>query len=346
MKLTKKLIAVILAAIMLFTLASCTTPADGSETHAETTGTPAADQKTVALDFTAEWNKVATEGSLAQGCLIVSRKFVEEHSAELDKFLEEYAASVAFVNENIDEAAEIIAAQGIIPKAGIAKKAIPKSNLVCVTGEDMKASLAEFYNILFTADKTSIGGSLPTDDFYYINNTSSDFNADATVKIVALSGTTGMGLAPLMDKADKGEAALKYDFEIVGTMTDAVIASITSGEVDIAAVPTNLAAKLFKKTNGNVQVIALNTLGVLYLLENGNTVDTVEDLEGKTIYVPGNGANPEYVTKHIVNANNLKNVTVDCTTYPTPDALAAAFSEGLIDFAVLPEPKVTIVMSK
>lgn len=346
MKLTKKLIAVLLAAIMLFTLASCTTPGDGSEgTTAGTTENPETKEKTVALDFTAEWNKIAPEGSLVQGCLIVSRDFAENHSAELDKFLEEYAASVAFVNENVDEASEIIAAQSIIPKAGVAKKAIPKSNLVCVTGEAMKASLSEFYNILFTADKTSVGGAVPTDDFYYMNKTSSEFDADTSVKIVALSGTTGMGLAPLMDKAQKGEAALDYNFEIVGTMTDAVVSSIVNGEVDIAAVPTNLAAKLFKRTNGDIQVIALNTLGVLYLLENGNTVDEIADLEGKTIYVPGNGANPEYVTKHIVNANNLKNVTVDCTTYPNPDALAAAFKEGLIDFAVLPEPKVTIVMS-
>lgn len=121
-----------------------------------------------ALDLTAEWNKVSEKDSLMQGCIVVTKKFAEENPNELKKFLEEYGASVTYVRENPTEASEMIAAQGIFEKAPIAAKAIPNCNLCFISGESMKTSLSAFYKVLFDADAKSVGGSVPSDDIYYI----------------------------------------------------------------------------------------------------------------------------------------------------------------------------------
>lgn len=121
---------------------------------------------TVALDMTAEWNKVCTT-PMAQGCVIVTKEFAQAHPNEVAKFLEEYEASINFVKTNVEEASAMVAEHGIIPKAPLAAKAIPNSNLTFSAGADMKAILVPFYQVLFDADKTSIGGKMPADDFYY-----------------------------------------------------------------------------------------------------------------------------------------------------------------------------------
>ena len=163
-----------------------------------------------------------------------------------------------------------------------------------------------------------------------------------TINITAIAGTTGMGFAKLMDDDKNGNAAFDYNFEIVGA-ADLASSAIIGGKADIAAVPTNLAAVLHKKTEGQVQIIAANTLGVLYLLENGETVSDIKSLEGKTIYCCQQGANPEYITNYLLTQNGLevgKDVFLDFK-YNSPDELTAAIAGGMIDLAVLPEPKVT-----
>ncbi|MEG1887229.1 MAG: ABC transporter substrate-binding protein, partial [Oscillospiraceae bacterium] len=97
------------------------------------------------------------------------------------------------------------------------------------------------------------------------------------MNIYGIKGPTSVGLVSLMDKQVEN-----YHFKIVGSPEE-IVGKIATGEVDIAAVPTNLAATLYKKTNGNIKMLAINTLGVLSILENGNTIKTVEDLKGKTI---------------------------------------------------------------
>ena len=119
------------------------------------------------------------------------------------------------------------------------------------------------------------------------------------VKVAALAGPTGMGLAYMMqDMQDR------YRVEIF-TAPDQVTAKIINGEVDIAAVPINLASVLNNKTNGKVNVIAINTLGVLYILENGTEIGSISDLAGKTIYATGQGSTPEYVLNYLLAANGL-----------------------------------------
>jgi len=165
-----------------------------------------------------------------------------------------------------------------------------------------------------------------------------------TIKAMLLSGTTGMSAAKLIDDVKNNNSALKVDFEIA-TSTDVVASQIINGSIDIAAVPTNLASVLYNVTEGDVRVIAVSARGVLYLLENGNTITDFNSLKGKTIYVPGQGSNPEYILLHLLEKNGLTpgtDVTIDYT-YSTPDALTAAVIAGIAPIAVLPEPKVTAV---
>lgn len=163
------------------------------------------------------------------------------------------------------------------------------------------------------------------------------------VKVATLNGTTGFGMAPLMKESSLGNTDNKYTFS-VETDPSVVMAGLINGTIDIAALPTNAAANLYNKTNGGVQIIAINTLGVLYLLTNGVTVNSIADLEGKTVYCPAQ--NPTFITKYIIKENGLADkVTVDSTTYATPDALRAAVIAGEVDIAILPEPMVTIVKS-
>ena len=298
-----------------------------------------------ALDLTAEWDKIAEKGSLVQGCIIIRKEFADEHPEEVVKFLEEYKASVNYVNEAPSEAATLIAEAGIIPKAPLALKAIPNCNIKYVDGDQMKSSLSSFYNTLYSVNPAAIGGAIPDDGIYYTApEVSGTVDSELEIKVTVLSGTTGMGMAKLISDCKTDASALNCKFTVVSDATG-IPPAIIGKNTDIAAVPTNLASTLYKKTNGGVYVLALNTLGVLYLLENGNTVNSVADLKGKTVYVPGEGTNPEFILKYIIEQNGLT-VGTDVTfnyTYGSPDELAEAVKAGLADIALLPEPKVTVV---
>lgn len=171
--------------------------------------------------------------------------------------------------------------------------------------------------------------------------------ADFTeIRVAVLNGTTGFGIAPLYNDIQNGvdhNMNAKIDFYADATL---VAPLVIGGSVDIAAVPTNLAATLYNKTQGGIEVLAVNTLGVLYLVENGETVKYLADLEGKTVYLPGSGSNPEYVLKTLLELSGLTDkVTLDYT-YATPDELTAALASGKASLGVLPEPKVTAAMTK
>ena len=115
----------------------------------------------------------------------------------------------------------------------------------------------------------------------------------AAVRVGGLKGPTAMGMVKLMEEDAAGTTANDYEFTLAGS-ADEINPLLIKGELDIAAVPTNVASVLYNKTEGQVEILALNTLGVLYVVENGNTIQSVEDLRGKTIYSTGKGATPEY----------------------------------------------------
>lgn len=161
--------------------------------------------------------------------------------------------------------------------------------------------------------------------------------AEEPVKVYALKGPTGIGMVQMMDQNDGS-----YAFTLAGA-PDEVVAAVASGSADIAAVPTNLAATLYNKTQGGVQMMALNTLGVLSILEKGESIQSVADLAGKTIYATGQGSTPEYVLNYILATNGLTDsVTVE---YKAEHAeLATLAAAGEADIVMLPEPNVTSVL--
>lgn len=165
------------------------------------------------------------------------------------------------------------------------------------------------------------------------------------INVMTLSGTTGFGMASLIDGVSKGNAALNYKFS-VETDPSNVVAALINGSTDIAALPTNAAATVYKKTEGKVKLVALNTLGVLYLLKNGGEeVTSFEDLRGKTVYAPAQ--NPTFIFKYICEKNGLKvgeDIIID-NSYAQPADLRTAIAAGTVDLAVLPEPMVTIAQS-
>lgn len=173
-------------------------------------------------------------------------------------------------------------------------------------------------------------------------NTEKTAETDAdTINVFALKGPTGMGMAKLMNDNDNGESVNKYNFTIASA-PDEVTAEIIKGNYDIAAVPTNLAAVLYNKTEGNIRIAAVNTLGVLYIMENGNTVGSLADLEGKTIYATGQGSTPEYILNYILTENGI-NCEVE---YLAEHAeLAAQMISGDVAVGMLPVPNVTAVLA-
>ena len=176
------------------------------------------------------------------------------------------------------------------------------------------------------------------------------------IKIYALNGTTALGMAQMIDQVNKNQSAdpatvtdaMNYNISLF-TAADQITAAITTGECAIAALPTNVAAKLYQKTSGGIQLLAINTLGVLYLLDNTGTVNSIEDLRGKTIYLPGSGSNPEFITAALMKAYGLQvgsDVILDTTSYNSPDALQQAVISGAAELAVLPEPKVSVITTQ
>lgn len=170
----------------------------------------------------------------------------------------------------------------------------------------------------------------------------------AAINMAVLAGPTGVGASVLMDENDKGETANHYSFT-VAAQNDEVTAGLLNGSLDIAAVATNVASNLYNKSEGQVQILAVNTLGVLYVLENGDTVHSVADLKGKKILSVGQGANPEYVLEYILDKNGLTwssdgsaaDVQIQ---FGAPDEVTAAMVSGKETLAMLPVPAVTAVM--
>lgn len=181
-------------------------------------------------------------------------------------------------------------------------------------------------------------------------NGNDSLDKDLQVNVTVLSGTTGFGMAPLMQKHADGDAALNYNFKVEADATN-VNAALINGSVDIAALPTNAASVVYNKTGGAIQLLAINTLGVLYLLDNGNNITSFADLKGKAVAAPAQ--NPTFIFKYLCEQNGLKvgapgdadvDVFID-NGFTSPAELQANVAAGNVTLAVLPEPLVTVVKS-
>lgn len=171
--------------------------------------------------------------------------------------------------------------------------------------------------------------------------------AETDVRVTALKGPTAMGMVELMNEAESGAVnGNVYDFTIASAV-DEVSPKLVKGETDIAAVPANLAAVLYNNTEGQVEVLAVNTLGVLYIVESGDSIGSVEDLRGKTIYASGKGATPEYALNYILTENGIdpeKDVTIEWKSEHAE--CVAALAEDADGIAMLPQPFVTTAQTK
>lgn len=163
-----------------------------------------------------------------------------------------------------------------------------------------------------------------------------------TVNIGVLKGPTGMSAAWLMDQNDQKLSANEYNFTVAGT-PDAITGQLINGDMDIAALPTNAISALYNKTEGKISVLGVNALGVLYILENGNSINSVSDLAGKTVLASGKGSTAEYVLNYILEKNGVIAEIVWAAEHSEAATLAL---KGDYDIVMLPEPFVTNVTAK
>lgn len=170
---------------------------------------------------------------------------------------------------------------------------------------------------------------------------------DATMRLGCMKGPTAMGLVKLLDDADAGKTANTYSYQIAGS-ADELTPLLLKGELDILAVPANLASVLYNKSEGAVQVLAVNTLGVLYILEKGGEeITDWESLKGQTIYASGKGASPEYSLNYLLEQHGLKSgedVTVEWCSEHAEVVSKLAQSDHAV--ALLPQPFVTVAQMK
>lgn len=168
----------------------------------------------------------------------------------------------------------------------------------------------------------------------------------ADVNIVGLKGPTALGMLQIMENNEAGQANNNYNFTLVGA-PDEITSKLINGEVDIAAVPTNLASVLYNKTEGGVKLLALNTLGVLYIVTKNEEVASIADLKGKTIYATGEGSTPQYALEYILAQNGLDPQTDVNIVYKAEHSeILPLMISGEATVALLPQPFVTQALSK
>ena len=163
------------------------------------------------------------------------------------------------------------------------------------------------------------------------------------INLGLLNGPTGMGAAKLLADNDAGGTVNHYTVTLGSDPANEIVPKLNSGELDIAALPTNVAANLYNKT-GKVQLLALNTLGVLHILENGDTVNTLADLSGRTLYAINQGTNTEYVLDYLLTQNGLDPETGVDIQWRTSEEVTSLMASGEIDLCMLPVPAATTVL--
>ena len=233
------------------------------------------------------------------GCIIVKNDFLKSHEGAFVEFMKDSKASIEYIGtpDNKTQSAQMIVDAGILPKLPIANSALTNlyGSIVYQDGAEMKHTLVGFYD--------AIGLSKPGDDFYYTAKTSS-VSDNAKIKIGVMNGPTGMGLAKLVN--DYGMSSEKYEFTIFSSPENAT-AALANGDIDVACVPTNLAANLANKKSDYISVGAINCLGSLYVVaKDGVEINSIADLKDKTIYYGVKTSTTEPILKYILNKNDLE----------------------------------------
>lgn len=161
------------------------------------------------------------------------------------------------------------------------------------------------------------------------------------ISVGSLKGPTSMGLVYLMSQSEKGETANNYTFTMAAA-ADELLPKMISGEIDIALVPANVASVLYQKTEGGVCVIDINTLGVLYMVSGDDSIQSMEDLKGKTVYLTGKGTTPDYVLQYLLTENDLSTDDVTLEYKSEATEVVAVLAENPEAVGVLPQPFATV----
>lgn len=168
---------------------------------------------------------------------------------------------------------------------------------------------------------------------------------DLTVRVGSLKGPTSMGLVYMMDRAKKGETACSFEFTMV-TAADELLGKMVSGDLDIALLPANVASVLYNKTEGGIAVIDINTLGVLDIVASDESIKSIADLKGKTLYLTGKGTTPDYVIRYLLTENGLTEDDVTLEYKSEPTEVAAILKEQPDAIGLLPQPFVTAAIAQ
>ena len=162
----------------------------------------------------------------------------------------------------------------------------------------------------------------------------------ANIRIGGLKGPTSMGLVQLMDRASRNETENTYEFTMAGA-ADELVGKIATGDLDIALIPANVASVLYSKTEGQVAVVDINTLGVLYVVASDDSISSISDLAGKTIYMTGKGTTPEYTVNYLLEENGLTSSDIDLQFKSEATEVASLLKEDSQAIGILPQPFAT-----
>ena len=214
----------------------------------------------------------------------------------------------------------------------------------CAKSSDKQASSAETTIAETESSKEASAASTETSEESADQSSNASENNEnasgAAVRVGSLKGPTSMGLAELMDRAEKGETENDYTFTMAGK-ADELVGSVANGDLDIVLVPANVARILYTKTQGNVNVIDINTLGVLYVVASDDSISSMEDLKGKTLYMTGKGTTPEYVMNYLLSENGLNDGDVTLEFKSEAAEVASVLKEDSSAVGVLPQPFAT-----
>ncbi|CDZ74502.1 hypothetical protein ING2D1G_0312 [Peptoniphilus sp. ING2-D1G] len=203
-------------------------------------------------------------------------------------------------------------------------------------------SIALFFALLIlvscTAKKDAVENKVEE------NTTMSKVTAEP-IKVLALKGPTGMGLSKLMEESEKGNTENSYEFELVASPQD-LIAKAVKNEADIIAMPSNMAAVLWNKTEGKFSVLNVNTLGVLYIVGRNDEIKEVSDLKGKTIYASGKGASPEYSFNYILSKNAISPEDVNIVWKNEHAEVVGELAKDENALGLIPQPFVAVASTK
>ena len=216
----------------------------------------------------------------------------------------------------------------------------------------MKKGLAACLTLVMCLSLAACGGADTTEDAADETVDETPAEESVTVRVAALKGPTAMGMVKLMSDSDaaaeSGEETTgnTYEFTLAAS-ADEVTPKLMQGELDIACVPANLASVLYNRTGGGIVTLAVNTLGVLYIVENGNAIQSMADLAGKTIVASGKGSTPEYALRYLLSENGIdpdNDVTIDWRSEHSE--CVAALASGSATIAMLPQPFVTVAQTQ